>query len=125
MSREATDGDGVGRVLEAVDATWERIQTYASSSVPTDHPLATCLRERSVDNVGPDGGRGDPWGIEAATDARNFVNDAGIPAVTWGPGRLSEAHTVDESIALADAETGRGVLDESVRALLRGDVLSG
>jgi len=106
-----------------VDATWERIQTYASSSVPTDHPVATALRERSVDAVGPGGGVGDPWGIEAATDARNFVNDAGIPAVTWGPGRLAEAHTVDESIDLGDAETGRRILDDAVRAILRGEVL--
>lgn len=106
-----------------VETAWERIQTYASASVPTDHPLATCLRERSVDAVGPDDGVGEPWGIEAATDARNFVNDAGIPAVTWGPGRLDEAHTVDESIELSDAETGKSILENAVRALLQGDVL--
>jgi succinyl-diaminopimelate desuccinylase len=106
-----------------IDATHERIQTYAPSSVPTDHPLATCLRERSVGAVGSGGGVGEPWGIEAATDARNFVNDAGTPAVTWGPGRLDEAHTVDESIDLGDAETGRRILEDAVRALLGGDVL--
>jgi len=106
-----------------IDATRERIQTYAPSSVPTDHPLATCLRERSVGAVGSGGGVGEPWGIEAATDARNFVNDAGTPAVTWGPGRLDEAHTVDESIDLGDAETGRRILEDAVRALLGGDVL--
>jgi len=121
--------DEVGALLDrladehGVETTWERIQTYASSSVPTDHPLAACLRERSVVAVGPGGGVGDPWGIEAATDARNFVNDAGIPAVTWGPGRLAEAHTVDESIGLADAGTGRRVLEDAVRAVLRGGVL--
>ncbi|MWV64218.1 ArgE/DapE family deacylase [Halorubrum sp. JWXQ-INN 858] len=102
-----------------VDAEWERIQTYASSSVPVDHPLATALRERSVDAVGPDGGVSEPWGIEAATDARNFVNDAGIPAVTWGPGDLDQAHTVDESIPLADADTGRAVLEDVVREFIR------
>ncbi len=102
-----------------VDAEWERIQTYASSSVPVDHPLATALRERSVDAVGPDGGVSEPWGIEAATDARNFVNDAGIPAVTWGPGDLDQAHTVDESIPLADADAGRAVLEDVVREFIR------
>lgn len=99
-----------------VDVAWTRIQTYASSSIPTDHHLASRLRERSVEAVGSE--VAEPWGIEAATDARNFVNDAGIPAVTWGPGSLEQAHTVDESIALADAETGRAILERTVRDLL-------
>ena len=101
-----------------VDVEWTRIQEYASSSIPVDHTLATCLRDQSVEAVGPDGGVGDPWGIEAATDMRNFVNDAGIPAVTWGPGNLDQAHTVDESIDLSDAETARAVLERAVRQLL-------
>ncbi|WP_138006243.1 M20 family metallopeptidase [Halalkalirubrum salinum] len=102
-----------------LDATIERIQTYESSSIPIDHPLARLLQERSVEAVGPGGGVAEPWGIEAATDARNFVNDAGIPAVTWGPGRLEEAHTADESISLADAAIGREILTGVVRTLLR------
>ncbi len=106
------------REERGVETTWTRIQTYASSSIPIDHPLATSLRDRSVEAVGGDGGVGEPWGIEAATDARNFVNDAGIPAVTWGPGDLDQAHTVDESIDLADAEIARGVLEEAVRAFI-------
>ncbi|WP_290812897.1 M20 family metallopeptidase [Halovivax sp.] len=118
---------------EGVDAEWTRIQAYEPSSIPVDHPLAETLRGRSAaipadgrteettgDGAGEDGDRrvGEPWGIEAATDARNFVNDAGIPAVTWGPGRLEEAHTVDESIALADAARGRAILEEALRELL-------
>ena len=103
---------------DGVDATIERIQTYESSSIPTDHSLARLLQERSVEAVGPAGGVAEPWGIEAATDARNFVNDADMPAVTWGPGRLEEAHTADESISLADAVTGRKVLTDVVRTLL-------
>lgn len=106
-----------------VDLTWERIQTYAPSSIPADHPLAVDLRERSVAAVGSRDGVGEPWGIEAATDARNFVTDAGIPAVTWGPGRLEQAHTVDESIDLADATVGREILEDAVRALLRKEGL--
>lgn len=116
--------DEVASLLERVgrehgiEATWRRIQTYESSSVPVDHPLATRLRARSVAELGSERHLREPWGIEAATDMRNFVNDAGIPAVTWGPGNLDEAHTVDESISLADAETGRRVLEDVVRGLL-------
>lgn len=106
------------REEHGVETSWTRIQTYASSSIPVDHPLATSLRERSVEAVGTDGGVGDPWGIEAATDARNFVNDAGVPAVTWGPGDLDQAHTVDESIDLGDAGIARNVLEGVVREFL-------
>ncbi|SMO43395.1 M20 family metallopeptidase [Halorubrum cibi] len=106
------------REEHGVETTWTRIQTYASSSIPVDHPLATSLRDGSAEAVGADGGVGEPWGIEAATDARNFVNDAEIPAVTWGPGDLDQAHTVDESIALADADVARNVLEDVVRAFI-------
>ncbi len=139
LDRRVLPGEDVAAVdtevealLDAVDApgaTVEatRIQTYASSEVPTDHPIATALRDRSINALGTTGERapdGDvaaagpdlaaPWGIEAATDARNFVNDAGIPAVTWGPGDLDQAHTVDESIALADAAIAHDVLEAVV-----------
>ena len=99
-----------------VETRWTRIQTYASSSIPVDHPLATTLRERSTAAVGST--VDEPWGIEAATDARNFVNDADIPAVTWGPGDLDEAHTVDESIDLGDAALARTVLEDVVCDLI-------
>ena len=110
----------VSRLQEEQGCTlsWRRIQEYDSASIPVDHPLATCFRKRVVEAVGPDGGVDEPWGIEAATDVRNFVTDAGIPAVTWGPGRLEEAHTVDESISLERATVGRDVLERAVRDLL-------
>ena len=112
-----------GLAADGVDVDWTHIQAYEPSSIADDHRLATTLRERSVAVVGDDREADnrrlrDPWGIEAATDARNFVNDAAIPAVTWGPGRLEEAHTVDESIALADAARGRTILTATLRELL-------
>lgn len=131
-SLEAVDAEVealIDRVADAgVEAEATRIQTYASSEIPVDHPLAAALRDRSVEAVGSDGDRAsegdvfgavaEPWGIEAATDARNFVNDAEIPAVTWGPGDLDQAHTVDESIHLADAALAREVLTDVVRDLV-------
>jgi succinyl-diaminopimelate desuccinylase len=110
------------RARRDVDVQWTRIQTYAASSIPVDHPLARALRERSVAAVGDDDLGADdvgaPWGIEAATDARNFCVDAGVPAVTWGPGDLDQAHTVDESIDLAEATVARDVLEATVRELI-------
>jgi succinyl-diaminopimelate desuccinylase len=43
--------------------------------------------------------------MRAATDAR-FLIAAGIPTVVFGPGDLEEAHTVDESIAIAELIEG-------------------
>ena len=103
---------------DGLDVDWTRIQAYEPSSIAEDHLLAETLRELSAKTVGDRRGVDEPWGIEAATDARNFVNDAGIPAVTWGPGRLEEAHTVDESIELGDAVHGRRVLETTLRELL-------
>jgi succinyl-diaminopimelate desuccinylase len=40
---------------------------------------------------------GTPYG----SDVRNLVNDAGIEAVTFGPGNVAECHCVDERVALS------------------------
>jgi succinyl-diaminopimelate desuccinylase len=98
-----------------VPVTWERTGTYESASIPVDHPLAETFREHSaaVADASPE-----PWGIKASTDVRNFVNDADIPAITWGPGSLEQAHTVDEYIDLEAAETGMDVLHRAVTELL-------
>lgn len=99
----------------AVDATWRRVQEYAAASIPTDAHLARVLRSHvgQVTGTTPD-----PWGIEAATDVRNLVNDAGMEAVTWGPGHLERAHTVDECVDLRDAAAGLEILKRATEDLL-------
>jgi succinyl-diaminopimelate desuccinylase len=82
---------------EGVEVGWTRADTYRPASVPTDCRLAATLRARSAER---DLAAPEPWGIEAATDVRNLVNDAGMEAVTWGPGDLALAHGVEESIGL-------------------------
>ena len=120
-SLEDVDGE-IESLLETlaadydVDATWRRIQEYAAASVPTDAHLASVLRSQ-VDSV--TGTAPESWGIEAATDVRNFVNDAGMEAVTWGPGHLEQAHTVDEHINLRNAAAGLDVLKRTTRKLLK------
>lgn len=98
-----------------VPVSWERTETYASASIPADHPLAETFREHA-DEVA--GAPTDPWGIEASTDVRNFVEDADIPAITWGPGSLEQAHTVDEYVDLEAAEAGLEALGHAATEVL-------
>ncbi|MFC6952993.1 M20 family metallopeptidase [Halorubellus litoreus] len=99
-----------------VDAERETVQYYESASIPADHALADLVRAETGDRA-----PSDPWGMTAATDAREFVA-AGIPAVVWGPGSLSQAHTVDEHVDLAEARDARGVLESVVERALGGDL---
>jgi len=113
--------DEVAELVERIErehgipVTWKRTETYASASIPTDHPLAEAFREHAAAVVDAPT---DPWGIEASTDVRNFVNDASIPAITWGPGRLDQAHTVDEYVDLSAAEAGMEALRRAATDLL-------
>jgi succinyl-diaminopimelate desuccinylase len=99
-----------------VDATRETEQYYRAASIPADHVLAALVRAETGDRA-----PSDPWGMEAATDAREFVA-AGIPAVVWGPGSLSQAHTVDEHLDLDQARDARGVLAAITERVLDGDL---
>ncbi len=101
----------------SIEAT--RVQHYAASDIPVDDPLAVRTRELSADRAVADT---KPWGIEAATDMRNFINDADMPAITWGPGSLSQAHTVDESIDLAEAALGYDLLTQLTEEFLNGAI---
>jgi succinyl-diaminopimelate desuccinylase len=98
-----------------IETTWERTRTYESAAIDVDSHLASVFRERSAElaDVSPD-----PWGVKGSTDVRNFVNDAGIEAITWGPGQLDQAHTYDEHVDLREATVGLRVLKASVRELL-------
>lgn len=95
----------------------ELVQHYASASIPDDHPLAVRFRELSATHAGT---AAEPWGMEAATDAREFVA-AGTPAIIWGPGSLSQAHAVDESIDLDDAALGAALLERGLRETFRSE----
>lgn len=102
-----------------IRTTWERTRTYAAAEIPVDSRVAEVFRKHSAATAGVPV---DPWGIEASTDVRNLVNDAEIPAITWGPGDLNQAHTVDESIDLNEAMTALEVLEASLTELFEAEV---
>ncbi|GGL64093.1 M20 family metallopeptidase [Halocalculus aciditolerans] len=116
LDRRVLPGESISTVRAEVDdlaadldvpVSVAEIQRYEPARVPVDCALAELVRDRVAAATGR---RPDPWGIEAATDVRNLVNDADVEAVTWGPGNLAQAHTYDEHVALDDLETGYDVL---------------
>ena len=54
----------------------------------------------------------------ASTDVRNFINDARIPAVNFGPGDLKQPHTFNESIEIQQIQDCARILLLSLAELL-------
>ncbi|WP_423751381.1 M20 family metallopeptidase [Salinirarus marinus] len=78
---------------DGFDVSVERTRTYEAAEIDVDDEIAEVVREHSADVAGVDTA---PHGKVASTDQRNFVNDANIPAIIWGPGTSPQSHTVDE-----------------------------
>ena len=106
-------------VEHGIETDWRRTRTYESAAIPEDSPLAAVFRTHSeqVADVDPS-----PWGVRASTDVRNFVNDHGIEAITWGPGEIGQAHTFDENLELEEAFVGYEVLVDAAEELLDSGV---
>ncbi|MGI5287590.1 M20/M25/M40 family metallo-hydrolase [Nonomuraea polychroma] len=78
---------------------------------PADSPVVTGLC-RALAARGLDAS---VHGMPFCTDASKIAR-AGIPAVVFGPGSILDAHSVDESIVLADVRLAAGLVVDLVRA---------
>jgi acetylornithine deacetylase len=119
LERRTIPGESAADAREEVQAACDRVRarraTFAAdvrvmvaqgpSDVPTDSPLVlgldAALRER--------GERVVVEGMSAWTDAA-LLNEAGIPAVCFGPGDISLAHAAEEYIPLDEIDRAAGVL---------------
>jgi acetylornithine deacetylase len=80
-------------LMAGLEVTLERPGT----EVPGDSPLVTgLLRALSAHGVTPNVGGMTAW-VDAA-----FLNEAGIPAVCFGPGSIEQAHTADEWVPIEE-----------------------
>ena len=59
-------------------------------------------------------------GFTGITDARFYLNQAGIPTVILGPGSLSVAHTANEWVEVADLVTAARVYARAFVGFLGG-----
>ena len=80
----------------------ERTTVYDSAEIPTDAFLARVVRGHAT-RIG--GVSDEPYGTLFSTDVRNLIKDAGMEAITFGPGEPNQPHTFNESIAIDDVTT--------------------
>ena len=99
------------------------------------HPTASASLEMTLERPGTEVASGHPLvqglleagnafdveqvieGMTAWVDAA-FLNQAGIPAVCYGPGSIEQAHTDDEWVDLREITTCTNVLEKFARDLV-------
>jgi succinyl-diaminopimelate desuccinylase len=94
---------------------WKRVKVYESAEIPVDHKIAEVVR-RNVKKI--TGVTLEPAGTTGSTDQRNFINDANIPAITWGPG-WGKSHEFDEFIEIRQVIDCVKILIISIIELLK------
>ncbi len=93
---------------------WRRVRLYEAAEIPPDHEIAEVVRRNTAKVTGV---YHKPAGTRGSTDQRNFINDAGIPAITWGPG-WGKAHEVDEYVEIRQLVDCAKILVHTILDLL-------
>lgn len=88
---------------------------FEPAEIPADSPFTEAVAD-AVRRV--TGASAEIWGTPFASDIRNLVNDAGIEAVTFGPGNVAECHCANERVAVDQLRTAAEVIAVVSRKLL-------
>lgn len=99
--------------VPSLDADTELVLHRDGSEIPADHDLVGALSE-AVASAGVDPRVG---GMSAWVEAE-FFNGTGTPAVCFGPGRIADAHSSDESVAIDDVGRAHRALTAFVTRFL-------
>jgi succinyl-diaminopimelate desuccinylase len=78
------------------------VYAFAPAEIPDDSPFAlqVCEAVRVVT-----GAPGEIYGTPFSSDVHSLVNDAGMEAVTFGPGKITECHCCNERMSLGQLTT--------------------
>jgi len=99
----------------SMDAVLERTLARPGTEVASDAPLVRgLLAAAAAEGVEPR-----VKGMTAWVDAA-YLNEAGIPAVCFGPGSIAQAHSADEWAPVIEIERCGRVLERFARAFLGG-----
>ena len=116
LDRRLVPGETVAAAREELEAVLERLADDAPlearlelleaaepSEIPADARIVQVVQAaRAALGMEP----AEPGGFPGSTDARFLIGQAGIPTVILGPGDLAQAHTTNESVAVAELEQG-------------------
>ncbi|HEY1952418.1 MAG TPA: ArgE/DapE family deacylase [Gemmatimonadaceae bacterium] len=97
------------------DASISLLTAQLPSDVPLDTPVVAALRGALAGESVPERIEG----LSAWTDAALF-NEAGIPAVCFGPGDIALAHAAEEFVPVSEIETATRVLRRVVAEWMAG-----
>lgn len=130
LDRRLLPGESVEGELAELRDRFERLVDGASGpEIEVSHaglpfeaaeiPPTSSFAGIVADQVGAVTGRSTKlWGTPFSSDVRNLVNDAGIEAVTFGPGNVAECHCVDERVAIDELREAAAVTASVARRLL-------
>lgn len=85
------------------------------AEIPADSPLASELATVAERVLGE---RPTVFGTPFGSDVRNLVRDAGIAALTYGPGDVRECHCPDERVQTRQLESAARVVAALAEQLL-------
>ncbi|MEA2247315.1 MAG: succinyl-diaminopimelate desuccinylase, partial [Solirubrobacteraceae bacterium] len=126
LDRRLLPGESVEGELGEIQARLNRISglraevsviglPFAPAEIAHDSAFAAEVAKTVAETTGrEDGVIGTPF----ASDVRNLVNDAGIEAITLGPGNVAECHCVDERVAIAELTDAARSIAAVARKLL-------
>jgi acetylornithine deacetylase len=96
----------------ALDATLETTLARPGTEVSSDDALVRGLLAAGVASGVPEVVEGMTAWVDAA-----FLNEAGVPAVCYGPGSIEQAHTVDEWVDVREIRACANALERFARSL--------
>lgn len=107
--------DRASRRIPDLEAALRLDLVRPATEVAVDHPLVRGLLEAA----GAEGVEPRVEGMTAWVDAA-FLNEAGIPAVCFGPGSIAQAHSADEWVDEEEVRVGARILSRFVQGFLDG-----
>jgi succinyl-diaminopimelate desuccinylase len=88
---------------------------FAPAEIPADSPFARRVADAVTDVTGEPA---EIYGTPFSCDVRNLINDAGMEAITFGPGNVAECHCADERVSVEQLTKATLVTAKVARDLL-------
>lgn len=105
--------DGLRGETPQLDVELEPGLARPGTEVPTDSAVVRTLQAALAEH----GIEPEVRGMTAWVDAA-LLNEAGIPAVCFGPGHIEDAHSADESVEIDQIDAAHAVLSDFIHRIL-------